>query len=67
MIMNRESEFTIADSRFTNLNVVINILIYKDVQFYSDAPDMYFQLTNEQFAIFFPENVHAPMIGKTTK
>ncbi|MEO6329276.1 MAG: YhcH/YjgK/YiaL family protein [Ginsengibacter sp.] len=36
----------------------------KDVQFYSDAPDMYFQLTNEQFAIFFPEDVHAPMIGK---
>ena len=35
----------------------------KDVQFYSDAPDMYFQLTNNQFAIFFPEDVHAPMIG----
>ena len=35
----------------------------KDVQFYSDAPDMYFQLTNGQFAIFFPEDVHAPMIG----
>ena len=36
----------------------------KDVQFYNDAPDMYFQLTNGQFAIFFPEDVHAPMIGK---
>src|SRR4051812_4780866 len=35
----------------------------KDVQFYSDAPDTYFQLTNGQFAIFFPEDVHAPMIG----
>lgn len=35
----------------------------KDVQFYSDAPDMYFQLTDGQFAIFFPEDVHAPMIG----
>jgi biofilm protein TabA len=35
----------------------------KDVQFYSDQPDMYFQLTNGQFAIFFPEDVHAPMIG----
>ena len=35
----------------------------KDVQFYSDVPDMYFQLTNGQFAIFFPEDVHAPMIG----
>lgn len=35
----------------------------KDVQFYSDAPDMYFQLKEGQFAIFFPEDVHAPMIG----
>ena len=35
----------------------------KDVQFYNDAPDMFFQLTNGQFAIFFPEDVHAPMIG----
>lgn len=35
----------------------------KDVVFYSDPPDMYFQLTNGQFAIFFPEDVHAPMIG----
>ncbi len=36
----------------------------KDVLFYSDAPDMYFQLTNGQFAIFFPDDVHAPMIGE---
>ena len=36
----------------------------KDVSFYNDAPDMYFELTNNQFAIFFPEDVHAPMIGK---
>jgi len=35
----------------------------KDLQLYSDAPDMYFQLTDGQFAIFFPEDVHAPMIG----
>jgi biofilm protein TabA len=35
----------------------------KDLQLYSDAPDMFFQLTNGQFAIFFPEDVHAPMIG----
>ncbi|MBP8115537.1 MAG: YhcH/YjgK/YiaL family protein, partial [Chitinophagaceae bacterium] len=25
---------------------------------------MYFQLTNGQFVIFFPEDVHAPMIGE---
>ena len=36
----------------------------KDVTFYSDAPGMYFQLTDNQFAIFFPEDVHAPMIGE---
>jgi biofilm protein TabA len=36
----------------------------KDVSFYNDAPDMFFQLTNGQFAIFFPEDVHAPMIGE---
>lgn len=36
----------------------------KDVQFYSDGPDTFFQLTNGQFAIFFPEDVHAPMIGE---
>jgi biofilm protein TabA len=35
----------------------------KDVSFYNDVPDMYFQLTNNQFAIFFPEDVHAPMIA----
>ncbi|MCX6293732.1 MAG: YhcH/YjgK/YiaL family protein [Sphingobacteriales bacterium] len=35
----------------------------KDVQFYNDNPDMFFQLTDGQFAIFFPEDVHAPMIG----
>jgi biofilm protein TabA len=35
----------------------------KDVQLYNEQPDMYFQLTSGQFAIFFPEDVHAPMIG----
>ena len=35
----------------------------KDVLFFNDAPDMYFQLTDNQFAIFFPEDVHAPMIS----
>ncbi|MEQ1677144.1 MAG: YhcH/YjgK/YiaL family protein, partial [Chitinophagaceae bacterium] len=28
----------------------------KDVQLYHEQPDMYFQLTNWQFAIFFPED-----------
>jgi len=36
----------------------------KDVQLYNEQPDMYFKLTGGQFAIFFPEDVHAPMIGE---
>ena len=36
----------------------------KDVLFFNDSPDMFFQLNNTQFAIFFPEDVHAPMIGE---
>lgn len=36
----------------------------KDVQFYHDAPHTFFQLQPGQFAIFFPEDVHAPMIGE---
>ncbi len=36
----------------------------KDVRFFYDKPDMYFQLTDGQFAIFYPEDVHAPMIGE---
>lgn len=36
----------------------------KDVQFYDDAPDMFFGMTDNQFAIFYPEDVHAPMIGE---
>jgi len=36
----------------------------KDVRFFGDTTDMFFQLTNGQFAIFFPDDVHAPMIGE---
>jgi biofilm protein TabA len=36
----------------------------KDVQLYHDAADTFFELKNNQFAIFFPEDVHAPMIGE---
>lgn len=35
----------------------------KDVLFYNDPPDTFFKLTDGQFAIFFPEDVHASMIG----
>lgn len=36
----------------------------KDVIFYNDKPDTYFSLQAGQFAIFYPEDVHAPMIGE---
>lgn len=36
----------------------------KDVRFFSDAPDLFFQLTEGQFVVFFPEDIHAPMISE---
>mgnify|MGYP003559907836 FL=1 len=36
----------------------------KDVRFFNDTPDMDFQLTDNQFVIFYPTDVHAPMIGE---
>lgn len=36
----------------------------KDVQLYHDEATTFFQLSDGQFAIFFPEDVHAPMIGE---
>lgn len=38
----------------------------KDVQLFLDDADTFFELNNDQFAIFFPEDVHAPMIGAGT-
>ena len=35
----------------------------KDVLFFNDEPDMFFQLHKGQFGIYFPSDVHAPMIG----
>lgn len=36
----------------------------KDVRFFHDQPDMFFQLQENQFAILFPDDVHAAMIGE---
>jgi len=36
----------------------------KDVTFFADKPHTYFLLHAGQFAIFYPEDVHAPMIGE---
>lgn len=35
----------------------------KDVLFFDDAPEIFFNLMPGHFAIYFPEDVHAPMIG----
>ena len=36
----------------------------KDVLFFSDQPDTFFDLNTDHFAIYFPKDVHAPMIGE---
>lgn len=36
----------------------------KDVTFFKDKPDTYFTLQAGQFAIFYPEDAHAPQIGE---
>ena len=35
----------------------------KDLLFFDDKPQMYFSLTKDQMAIFFPEDAHAPLVG----
>jgi len=36
----------------------------KDVLFYADDPTIFFELQAGMFSIYFPEDVHAPMIGE---
>lgn len=36
----------------------------KDIQFFDDKPQVYYALHPGQFTILFPEDGHAPMIGK---
>ncbi|MEY4052565.1 MAG: DUF386 domain-containing protein [Chitinophagia bacterium] len=35
----------------------------KDVLFFADTPTLFFNLQAGMFSIYFPEDVHAPMIG----
>ncbi len=35
----------------------------KDVQFFSDEPQMFYTLREGQFTILMPEDAHAPMLG----
>ena len=40
----------------------------KDISFYSDKPDTFINLKKGEFAIFFPEDTHAPLCcDKTVK
>jgi len=36
----------------------------KDVLFFADAPSLFFELNAGMFSIYFPNDVHAPMIGE---
>lgn len=35
----------------------------RDVQFFADEPQFFYTLNEGQFAIFYPEDAHAPMLG----
>lgn len=38
----------------------------KDIQFFNDSVESYFNLSPHHFVIFFPEDAHAPCIGEGT-
>ena len=40
--------------------------VEKDIQFFTDKPQTYFSVEPGNFAIFFPEDGHAPCIGEGT-
>ena len=35
----------------------------KDVQFYTDEPQVFYTMREGQFSILYPEDAHAPMLG----
>ncbi|MDR0567285.1 MAG: YhcH/YjgK/YiaL family protein [Prevotellaceae bacterium] len=44
-------------------NVAAEYNPQKDVIFYADKPDTYVAIKPGQFAVFFPEDAHAPLVG----
>lgn len=36
----------------------------KDIQFFDDVPQTYYQMTPGQFTLLFPQDAHAPMVGE---
>lgn len=37
----------------------------KDLIFFKNKPDIFFELKKDDFVIFFPQDAHAPLCGKT--
>ena len=40
--------------------------VQKDIRFYDDVPQTYYEVTSGQFTLLFPEDAHAPMVGEGT-
>ena len=38
--------------------------VQKDIRFFDDAPQTYYEVTPGQFTLLFPEDAHAPMVGE---
>ena len=38
--------------------------VTNDIEFFDDEPSTYFTLLPDEFAIFFPNDAHAPLIGE---
>lgn len=38
----------------------------KDIRFFDDAPQTYYEVTPDEFTLFFPDDAHAPMVGEGT-
>lgn len=36
----------------------------KDIRFFDDVPQTYYEVTPGQFTLLFPEDAHAPMVGE---
>jgi len=46
------------------LNPVSEHSMEKDIRFFHDAPASWIAVPPDHFCIFFPEDAHAPLVGK---
>lgn len=51
-------------SRNNCKNILVPMDFEKDIEFYDEKPSTYFTIQAGEFAIFFPEDAHAPQIGQ---